>query len=134
MPGKFEGGVAPFKLSAKATLTMPSNSYLVGQGLGCANGDPLFDPNGNCQYNGARWFDGQSPTTNETKADPNGGNGPIDESGATVFDNAGALTGMTLINEPHAYTVFDRTWRNMEWRLGGAARAADFNVYWGAAG
>ncbi len=134
VPGTFEGGTAAFKLSAKATLTMPSNSYLVGQGLGCANGDPLFDPNGNCQYNGARWFDGPSPTTNETKADPNGGNGPPDESGATVFDNAGALTGVTVINEPHAYTVFDRTWRNDEWRMGGAARAADFNVYWGTGG
>ena len=43
VPRKFEGGVAPFKLSAKATLTMPTSAYLVGQGLGCAGGDPLFD-------------------------------------------------------------------------------------------
>ena len=134
VPGKFEGGSAQFKLSAKANLTMPSNSYLNGQGLGCANSDPLFDPNGNCQYNGARWFDGPSPTLNETKTDPNAGNGPIDETGSTVFDNAGQLTGVTVINEPHAYVMFDRTWRNMEWRMGGAARAADFNVYWGAGG
>ena len=134
VPGKFEGGNASFKLSAKASLTMPANSYLVGQGLGCNLTDPNFDGTGKCQFNGARWFDGPSPTTNETQADPNGGNAPADESGATSFNNAGALTGVTVINEPHAYTVFDRTWRNMEWRMGGAARAADFNVYWGAAG
>ena len=135
---KFEAAGATFKLSAKVNLTMPASSYLTGQGLGCiAGADPGFDPNGNCFYNGARWFDGASPTANETKADPNGGNvGVEDATGAAVtsFDNAGGLTGVTVINEPHAYSFLDRTWRNTEWTMGGAARAADFNVYWGAGG
>lgn len=135
---KFESPGATFKLSAQVSLTMPASTYLTGQGLGCVAGlDPGFDPNGNCWYNGARWFDGPSPTTNETASDPNGGNvGAEDPTGASVtnFNNAGALTGVTVITEPHAYSFNDRTYRNQEWTLSGAARAADFNVYWGAAG
>ena len=77
---------------------------------------PGFDPNGNCVYNGARWFDGPSPTTNETKTDPNAGNSAGGAS--TDFNNAGELTGVTIINEPHAYIFGDRTWRNMEWTTG----------------
>jgi len=125
----FEGG-GGFSLSGKLEQKLPSNSYLNGQGLGCANGDPGFT-SGACAYNGARWFDGPSPTTNETKNDPNAGNSSAETVAATtVFDNAGQLTGVTVINEPHAYTMFDRSWRNVEWGMGGAARAADFNVYW----
>jgi hypothetical protein len=132
---KFEAAGSQFKLSAKVDLTFPASSYLTGQGLGCiAGADPGFDPNGNCFYNGARWFDGPSPTTNETQADPNAGNVPAEGVAATSVNNAGALTGVTAINEPHAYNFYDRTWRNMEWTLSGAARAADFNVYWGAGG
>jgi len=134
----FEGGSAAFKLSAKATLTMPSSGYLTGQGLACIAGgpDPLFT-SANCWYNGARWFDGPSPTTNENTPDPNKGNvgaENVDGSLVTEFNNAGALTGVTTISEPHAYSFNDRSYRNSEWTLSGAARAADFNVYWGAGG
>jgi hypothetical protein len=129
---KFEAPGASFKLSAKVNLTMPSVVYLTGQGLGCiAGADPGFDPNGNCVYNGARWFDGPSPTTNETKTDPNAGNSA---AGSTDFNNAGELTGVTTINEPHAYIMGNRVWRNIEWTTSSLARAADFNVYWGAGG
>jgi hypothetical protein len=125
----FEGG-GGFSLSGKLEQKLPSSSYLVSQGLGCANTDPGFTP-GACAYNGARWFDGPSPTTNETKNDPNAGNSSAETVAATTdFNNAGALAGVTVINEPHAYTMFDRSWRNVEWAMGGAARAADFNVYW----
>ena len=60
---KYEGGSASYKLSAKVSLTMPSSGYLTGQGLACIAGgpDPLFT-SANCWYNGARWFDGPSPT------------------------------------------------------------------------
>jgi hypothetical protein len=133
----FEGGSASFKLSAKATLTMPSSGYLTGQGLACLAGgpDPLFS-SANCWYNGARWFDGPSPTTNENTPDPNKGNVGAENDGtlATEFNNAGGLTGVTVINEPHAYSFQDRSWRNQEWTYSGAARAADFNVYWGTGG
>ena len=125
----FEGG-SGFSLAGKLEQKLPANSYLVGQGLGCANGDPGF-ASAACAYNGARWFDGPSPTTNETMNDPNGGNSSAETVAATtVFNNAGQLTGVTVINEPHAYTMFERQWRNVEWAMGGAARAADFNVYW----
>ncbi len=50
------------------------------------------------------------------------------------YNNAGQLTGVSVIYEPHAYIAFNREWRNIDWILGGAARAADFNVYWGAGG
>lgn len=126
---QFEGG-GGFSLSGKLEQKLPSNSYLTGQGLGCANGDPGFTPAA-CAYNGARWFDGPSPTTNETKNDPNAGNSSAETVAPTTdFNNAGQLTGVTVINEAHAYTMFDRSWRNVEWAVGGAARAADFNVYW----
>jgi hypothetical protein len=143
VPNHFEGGNAAFKLSAKVGLKVPSSSYLLGQGLGCVAGaDPGFDPNGACIYNGGRWFDGPSPTTNETMNDPNGANtglgGEPPPTGGgptpTGVDNAGQLTGVTHISEPHAYIFYDRSWRNQEWALGGAARAADFNVYWGTGG
>jgi len=133
----FEGGSATYKLSAKATFTMPSSGYLTGQGLACLAGgpDPLFT-SANCWYNGARWFDGPSPTTNENTPDPNKGNVGAENDGtlATDFNNAGGLTGVTVINEPHAYSFQDRSWRNQEWTYSGAARAADFNVYWGSGG
>ena len=126
-PSKFEGGAAAFKFSAKVTMTLPSNSYLAGQGLGCTFADPGFDANGNCAENGGRWFDGPSPQNNETKDHPNAFDPTVD------FNNAGALTGVTVINEPHAYTMFSTEWRNIGVAVaGGAARAADFNVYWGA--
>jgi hypothetical protein len=124
----FEGG-SGFSLSGKMEQMLPSSSYLTSQGLGCANLDPGFTP-GACAYNGARWFDGP-PNTNETKNDPNAGNSSAETVAATTdFNNAGQLTGVTVINEPHAYTMFDRSWRNVEWAVGGAARAADFHVYW----
>lgn len=129
----FEAG-SGFSLSGKLEQKLPSGSYLTGQGLGCANGDPGFT-SGACSYNGARWFDGPSPVTNETKSDPNGGNSLAETVAPTTdFNNAGQLTGVTVINEPHAYTMFDRSWRNVEWAMSGAARAADFNVHWGAGG
>jgi hypothetical protein len=131
--GHFEAG-GGFSLSGKLDQKFPSATYLTGYGIGCALGDPGFTPEA-CAYNGARWFDGPSPTTNETKNDPNGGNSSAETVAATTdFNNAGQLTGVTVINEPHAYTMFAREWRNIEWAMAGAARAADFNVYWGAAG
>jgi hypothetical protein len=133
---KYGGGSNPFSLSAQVTMNIPPSSYLTGQGLGCQFADPSFDASGNCVYNGGRWFDGPSPTANETMDNPNGGNmlNDLGSPSTADFNNAGQLTGVTTINEPHAYTMLDRSWRNMEWAYAGAARAADFNVYWGAGG
>lgn len=124
----FEGGPAAFKFSAQVTVTLPASSYLTGQSLGCTFADPGFDPGGNCAENGARWFDGPSPTTNETLDHPNAFDPTVS------FNNAGQLTGVTTISEPHSYVYFASAWRNAEWAFSTAARAADFNVYWGTGG
>jgi hypothetical protein len=44
------------------------------------------------------------------------------------------LTGVAAIHEDRSYQTIDNVWRNIEGVLGGATRAADFNVYWGAGG
>lgn len=135
----FEGG-GTVQLQAQANDSLPSHVYTNGWGLGClviaATG---FDTGGNCIYNGPRWFDGPSPTKNETKNDPNGGNFLHVDGGGTLlntadFNNAGQLTGVTTVNTPLGYVMIDRVWRNMEYVLGGAQRAADINVHWGAGG
>jgi hypothetical protein len=129
---QFEGAGGNFKVTGQITEILPSAVYLSGQGIGCNFGDAGFTTGGGCSYNGARWFDGPSPTTNETQDHPNAGNtltaAPVD------FNNAGRLTGVTTIYEPHGYISNNNTWRNVDWALSGAARAADFNVYWGAGG
>ena len=74
-------------------------------------------------YNGSRWFDGPSPTTNETMADPNGGNCIPNAGGSTAtlaatgtcnltnFNNAGQLTGVDLIQQALEYFALQRPWR-----------------------
>ncbi|HET6578213.1 MAG TPA: hypothetical protein VFG66_07820 [Gemmatimonadales bacterium] len=95
-------------------------------GRGCFV-DALFG--GDCQFNGPRWFVGD----NETKADPNAGN--VAGSGnATDNNNAGELPGVLTIQNPQSYTQMSGGYRAVESTLAGAVRAADFNVYWGAAG
>ena len=130
---KFEGAGGAFKLSGKVTQTLPAGSYTSNYGVGCNFGDPGFT-SGACSYNGARWFNGPSPANNETKADPNAGNMLLPAAPLPDYNNAGQLTGVSVIYEPHAYISFGSTWRNTDWTLGGAARAADFNVYWGTGG
>jgi hypothetical protein len=82
-----------------------------------------------CTYNGPRWFQGD----NETKADPNAGN-VAGTGDATDNNNAGELPGILTIQNPQSYHQVSGTWRTIESALAGAVRAADFKVYWGAAG
>ena len=83
-------------------------------------------------YNGPRWFQG----ANETKANPNAGNAvdantdPI----PAVPNNAGELPGVATIQAPISYVQLDGGARQLDAVTSGAIRAADFNVYWGAAG
>lgn len=86
--------------------------------------------------NGARWFDGPSPTRNETEPNPTRGNCNLVFSSCIFgsFNNAGALAGVTTVYQPHPYMMFNRDWRNMSESMIGAHRAADYNVYWGAGG
>jgi hypothetical protein len=133
-----------FALGAQTTDSLPSLMYAGDNGLGCrilagVTGANYGDDATKCIYNGPRWFDGPSPTKNETQADPNTGNCPFpngnDPTCAVVeFNNAGALTGVKTIHMPAGYFQLQRRWRNVTQVLGTVFRAADFNVYWGTAG
>ena len=134
-------GVAPdFVLGASITSTTPGAYYTAAWGRGCVNAAEGFD-SGQCSYQGARWFNGPSPASNETKDNPNApGNQEIDNFGtipytfAAGYNNAGELAGVTTIYEPHSYLTVQSTYREVEGAIGYAARAADFNVYWGTGG
>src|SRR4051812_7802662 len=130
------GGSAAFNLNAEVVQTLPGNYFTNSFGRGCINEADGFALDPGCDYNGARWFDGPSPAQNETVDNPTAGN-QKNSAGPAVFtnpNNAGGLTGVAAIHEDRSYQTIDNVWRNIEGVLGGAARAADFNVYWGAGG
>jgi hypothetical protein len=129
------GGNASYGLKAELTQKLPGAYYTNSWGRGCINeADGFTLPN--CDYNGNRWFDGPSPAKNETQDNPNAGNQHNSAGPAPVkhFNNAGALTGVAVIHQDIAYQTTQNTWRNVEGALAGAARAADYNVYWGDGG
>ncbi len=139
---KFEG-TSPFKLQGQATIRTATGAELGGWGVGCKFAD--FGDGTNCFYNGSRWFNGPSPANNETVDNPNAAN-CIPEAGSsgtphspancdlTAYNNAGALTGVTTIQQLLPYIQLNGSWRNMDWVLPTVRRAADFNVYWGTGG
>jgi hypothetical protein len=134
---RFKGGTG-FQLRARLQLDQPGNYYTAAWGGGCRSGAAGFAVAGTtgCEYNGPRWFDGPSPSRNETQADPQSSHpanspapGPM-----TALGNAGALAGVTTIQMPHAYETVEAAYRSIEGVLGGAQRAADFNLWWGTGG
>jgi hypothetical protein len=141
---KFEGS-PPFKLQGQATVRVGTGWEMGGWGVGCRFAD--FGDGANCRFNGSRWFDGPSPTKNETVSDPQATNcvpnpgssgtplGAADcGANLAVFNNAGALTGVTTIQQAVPYMGLNGEWRNMDWVFPTVRRAADFNVYWGPGG
>jgi len=129
------GGDQSYSLKAEYIQTLPGNYYTSVYGRGCANAADGF-PAGACSYNGARWFLGPSPERNETADNPTAGN-QANSAAPTVgtnLTNAGAIEGVAVIREDHAYQTTQNIYRNVEALAGGAARAADFNVYWGDGG
>ncbi|MEO7987142.1 MAG: hypothetical protein ABI766_11455 [Gemmatimonadales bacterium] len=141
---RFEGS-PPFTLQGQATVKTPGGQYNGGWGVGSRFGD--FGTPTTSIYNGSRWFDGPSPTANETVDNPNLNNcvGAAGSSGSpltalecgaalTNFNNAGGLTGVTTIQQALAYISINGEWRNMDWLFPTVHRAADFNVYWGTGG
>jgi hypothetical protein len=101
------------------------------------------------KYNGSRWFDGPSPTANETVDNPQLNNCTANAGGSTalltaadcggqaIFDNvnnAGALTGVTTIQQLVPYISNNGVFRNLDWMLPSVRRAADFNITWGEGG
>ena len=122
------GGSDAYHVMGSYSMTYTGVYNLTMQGRRCANSGSE-----NCDYNGARWFSG----ANESYAHPTRGNvGLINVTGATPTNptNAGSLPGILNVNEPRGYSYVKTSWRGVEAGLSGAARAADFKVYWGAAG
>jgi hypothetical protein len=133
------GGSSQYTLAGQLDAALPGNYYTSAFGRGCANAAPGFSfantPQAGCDYNGARWFDGPSPAANETVAHPNGCSAQNNTlNSVTCYSNAGSLTGVVNIFEQKSYQTTPNVWRNVEGILGGAVRAADYNVYWGAGG
>ncbi len=138
------GGSDQFSLLGSLTQTLVGGYYTSAFGRGCVNGAAGFVPGtgqAGCDYNGPRWFMGPSPQNNETKADPIFGNAQnftapfqvdrtVPNNGG--WNNAGELTGVDVIHQPYSYQTMGNQFRNTEAVLGGAKRAADYNVYWNA--
>jgi len=126
------GGSAAFTLGAKLNQRLAGNYLTGGTGRGAA-----FDSRVSASrllflgqyYDGSRWFSGD----NETQPHPTAGN-CAPNCVMTNFNNAGALDGVTTVYQPLSYTTMNLSWREAQGIMGGAARAADMKVYWGAGG
>jgi hypothetical protein len=138
LTARFDPTVASqtFTIPGRLEQGLVGNYYTSAYGRGCINGAEGFADAAGCDYNGPRWFDGPSPQTNETQADPNAGNSHNNAlpTPPTNFNNAGALTGVAVINHPLSYQTEENLYRQVEGAMGAAQRAADFNVHWGAGG
>jgi hypothetical protein len=140
------GGGAGFNVGGSfSDIRQPG--YLTSlQGRGCANvasnvfpGGPTA-PKGKgafCYLFGPRWFIG----ANENTPNPNAASPANQATGNTAvtplggFNNAGALTGVATLWHPDAYGYFTGSnWRGVDQALGVFATAADYKLYWGAAG
>jgi len=145
----------PANVAIRASLEerVPPVVLTAAWGLGCSTQSfGLFPPNPTsvCSFNGARWFDGPSlpgdlsRSRNETASNPTGANCRVSGiaplcSAPGLYANAGEVTvngtaQAVTVYVPQSYTQINRRWRNFEFDLGTVTRAADFNVYWAAAG
>lgn len=133
---------ADFAMRAALNLRLEGTFRTGSYGRGCVSAffGVGFELSNGCDYNGARWFDGPSPVRNETMANPTAGAQAASAGFNTLpttfadWNNAGELEGVSAVYQNRAYYNSPATYRNVEGILGGAARAADFNVYWGAGG
>jgi hypothetical protein len=108
------------------SASIPSYQPAIGWGRGCADGSIVpADPNDACLYNGPRWFDTPAEPANPAASNK----GTLGTS--ANFNNAGTLAGVTTVFTPHTLLNLDAGWRRVEAALGGAVRAADFQLTWG---
>ncbi|MDZ4390755.1 MAG: T9SS type A sorting domain-containing protein [Gemmatimonadales bacterium] len=140
---KFGGGPG-FSVAGSYSVTVPSGYYLGVKSRGCVNGASSLSATsglrnlfwgsgtGGCYFNGPRWFVGD----NETKDHPNEGNSGRFTFGTptTNFNNSGELPGVVTIHRPVAYNDRPANWRRVEGAFSAFIAAADYKVYWGAAG
>jgi hypothetical protein len=127
------GGGAGYGLAGAYSIAIPSGYYTGVRSRGCVNGAGGYS-GAACFYNGPRWFVGD----NETQNNPNSANAGTFNSGlaTTDFNNVGAKpTGVATIHMPMSYN--DRPgggWRRTEGVFVPFIGAADYRLYWGAAG
>jgi hypothetical protein len=129
------GGSTAYHLAGTYNLTYAGTYYTSTYGRGCVNAAPGFVSATRCAYNGARWFEGAT----ETFAHPNQGNGPNTTAATPAISNwtnAGSLAGSGVLNiwEGRSYQTRPNVYRSVEAVIGSAATAADYKVFWGAAG
>ena len=110
------GGSDQFKLTAKILMNIRGLYYTNNWGRGCTNLASGFTVNATlgvsgCEYNGQRWFDGPSPTTNETVDDPQATHPVVFTDNVMIpagnYNNAGAVTGGS--DGPHPPRLSDPT-------------------------
>src|SRR5262249_54485386 len=124
------GGDSPFQINGSGGVTIPGTWRITGWGRGQANGDP----DGSSE-NGPRWWQGapneNTPSPNSKVCTPSVGSCVE----ADLSLNAGSLADLTGLFHVQGYsTVNSNPERDMESMTSGVARAADFDVYWGAGG
>jgi hypothetical protein len=132
--GSVFGGDSTFSLLAQTTISSPGPWRLSGPGRGAANASPS-----NSGLTGIRWWGGAA---NENTANPTNGicnpaTGGCNISAANAASGhiGGAIPGVTAVLPIQGYsTVRSVPGRDMETMTSTVYRAADFNVYWGAAG
>lgn len=130
------GGGAGYKIPGAWALTVPGQYYTGIQGRACANSQGGNTSRANqCWYNGPRWFVG----ANETKANPNVAAPVVNAGTAAVananFNNAGELPGVATVHHPDSYGYLTGLqFRPFEQIVSVFGSAADYKLYWGAAG
>ena len=128
--GRF-GGDSSYALYGAVSLTTPPSWRLTSWGRAQANGAPAAS-----EYNGPRWWAGAA---NETTDDPNGGHcTPTCNNAAPAPPNlgrsAGSIAGVDIFHATSYLTIPNSPGRIIEGIFATVSRAADFAVYWGAAG
>jgi hypothetical protein len=128
------GGDPNFAMTASVTIQAAGTYRLASWGRGAINSDPTRSAE-----NGPRWWAG---TPNETTVRPNravcnpvaGGCARQDTVANFYTNNAGSIAGYQVFHPQSYSTVNSAPMREVEAIGSGAARAADFKLYWGAAG
>lgn len=133
LAAKYGAPTGDYGIGGSFTVKYPAGYYFATRSRGCVNHVSGFPSATACSNNDVRWFEG----ANETVADPNASNPDRFNSGLARLDFnnvGGGIAGVTTIYMPRSYDDYTSSWRDVEQVLGNAASAADYKVYWGAAG
>jgi len=128
---KLFGGDSSYMMLGDASVTIPG----ADRSTLASRASVIGDPPGSA-LTGNRWFSG----ANEATANPTAGlcspaSGACNRTAAQLATAGGALTGVTIVAPVRAYgtarSIPTRDWATVD---AGVYRAADFSVFWGAAG